>query len=97
MEPRDRQGIAQNQHLGAGPYRKSRATFSGPARAPARTRLAAGELATPGNRLAAGQAGPCEDPAGDVFLLRGGLNRKAAGHCVGRGAFERDGRRSWLN
>ena len=29
----------------------------------------------------------------DVFLLRGGLNRKAAGHCAGRGAFERDGRR----
>ena len=61
--------------------------------------FAAGELATPGNRLTAGQAGPCEDPAGgaDDFLLRGGLNRKAAGHCVGRGAFERDGRRSWLN
>jgi hypothetical protein len=36
---------------------------------PRRTRLAAGELATPGNRLTAGQTGPCEDPAGGARLF----------------------------
>jgi hypothetical protein len=49
--------------------------FSGPALAPARTRPCGGEPAKPGNRLTAGLGGR---PAGqDIFLLRGGLNRRA--------------------
>jgi hypothetical protein len=71
--------------------------FSGPALAPARTRPCGGEPAKPGNRLTAGLGGRRESAGQDIFLLRVGLNRKVAGHCARRGAFERDGRRSWLN
>src|SRR3984893_19576956 len=79
MEAFDRQGIAQNQYLGAVPYRKSGAIFSGPTLVLARTTHCGGEPAKPGNRLTAG-LGDRREPAGqDVFFLSRGLDPQSAG------------------
>ncbi|PNE11253.1 MAG: hypothetical protein CR217_09695 [Beijerinckiaceae bacterium] len=59
-----------------------------------RARVLRREPAPRGNRLTAGLGGSTRRPGRRVS---GGRNREVAGHCAGRGAFERDGQRSWLN